>query len=353
MINAICYWGFFMSKKKANSSYASWALIMEGVTSARVEAYRLRHLLNRTLKLVEDSTKREHLYQVGGDIIMGFPQRLHRLEETLDRTSYALSKMGESHLRERLPISHREKVDESIERALPLSPSMRRAHQNIVRIASRREFFDVLRPYYNAIKRNPKSKTVILQLIKFWFMNDLSKVPAGDEKWFAKNQVTGDSPPFVFDLKPTKPNKGYGGGHLEIGRGVQFVFTDHAVVRCALRNVSLQQAINVVRTHLMSKSQSPYDLDTSSEFFRKFNEGLSAEYEGLDIRYTVGGFRPYSYPTNAKIIDRAKITIHTVIRKGYNPERAGSLDLSDWFDPTIIGLDSWDEMDWNTVKDRK
>jgi len=340
-------------KKKANSSYASWALIMEGVTSARVEAYRLRHLLNRTLALVEKSEKKDHLYQVGGDIISGFPQRLHRLEETLDRTSYALSKMGESHLRERLPISDREKVEESIERAAPLSPSMRKAYENVVRIASRKEFFDVLVPHYNRLAMNPKNKTVVLQLIKFWFMDSLTKIPSKDETWFAQSQkVTGDAPPFTFDLKATKPNKGYGGGYLEIGNGVQFAFTDHAVVRSALRNVTLQQAMNVVRTHLMSVSKYESSLSRESHFAQNFNEGLAAIDKGIEVRYTITGYRPYRYPNKAKIMDRAKIIIHTVIQNG-QVERAGSLDLSQWFDPTIIGLKSWNDMNWNDVRDRR
>ena len=114
-------------KKEATSSYASWALLSEGVSSARVEAYRLRHLVNRALSLIEDSSAKDHLYQVVGDIIIGVPQRLDRIEQTLDRTSYALSKMGESHLKQRLPIHDREMVDESIERADILNPSMSRA----------------------------------------------------------------------------------------------------------------------------------------------------------------------------------------------------------------------------------
>lgn len=110
--------------KKATSSYASWALLSEGVSSARVEAYRLRHLVNRAMAIIEKSVAKDHLYQVAGDIIVGMPERLDRIEQTLDRTSYALSKMGDAHLRQRLPIHDREMVDESIERADLLNPSL-------------------------------------------------------------------------------------------------------------------------------------------------------------------------------------------------------------------------------------
>lgn len=337
-------------KKTASSSYASWALITEGVTSARVEAYRLRHLLNRTMELVENSEKKDHLYQVGGDIIMGFPQRLHRLEETLDRTSYALSKMGEAHLRERLPISDRELVEESIERAAPLSPAMSRAAKNVARIASRKEFFDFLKKYYDNIPNAPQQKTAILQFIKFWFLDSLAKIPAKDEAWFAKNNISQETPPFEF---PLKAKVGYGGGSLTISPNVKFRFTSHSVVRSVLRNVSLREAMNAVREQLLSVSKNPSDMNRRSRFFSMFNDKLVAHGRGsIQVWYTISGFQPYSYPNNAVIPKGSVITIHTIIQDG-QVERAGSVDLSKWFDPQIIGLSSWDDMDWNTVKDRR
>ena len=118
-------------EKKSTSSYASWALLSEGVSSARVEAYRLRHLVNRAMAIIEKSVAKDHLYQVAGDIIVGMPERLDRIEQTLDRTSYALSKMGDAHLRQRLPIHDREMVDESIERADMLNPSLSKMSSNV------------------------------------------------------------------------------------------------------------------------------------------------------------------------------------------------------------------------------
>ena len=99
--------------QKTSSSQAAWALITEGVTSARVEAHRLKHLVNRALKLIEESSHTEHLYQVAGDLIHGAPRRLERLELDLDRTSLALAKMGEAFLEARLPIHDKTEVDEA------------------------------------------------------------------------------------------------------------------------------------------------------------------------------------------------------------------------------------------------
>lgn len=102
---------------KTASSQAAWALITEGVTRARVDVHRLRHLLNRVLKIVEDSEHKEHIYQVGGDIIIGGPHLIDQLDRHLDRTLLALSKMGKEFLDSRLPLSDKVMVEEAVEAA--------------------------------------------------------------------------------------------------------------------------------------------------------------------------------------------------------------------------------------------
>lgn len=70
-------------------------------------------MLDRALALVDTSPARDHLWQVGGDLIQGFPERLSDLERVLDRTSYALVVMGEDFLRGRIPADDRYVVDEA------------------------------------------------------------------------------------------------------------------------------------------------------------------------------------------------------------------------------------------------
>lgn len=123
-----------MSDREA-SSQAAWALITEGVTAARLEAHRLQHLIDRALKIVEQSNHKEHLYQVAGDLIVGAPKRLLKLEQDLDRTALALSKMGETYLSARLPLGDKSLVEEAVD-----SASMgggRRKSSPVDRVASR------------------------------------------------------------------------------------------------------------------------------------------------------------------------------------------------------------------------
>lgn len=65
------------------------------------------------MALVEASSNKDHLWQVAGDLIQGFPERLSELERNLDRTSYALVVMGEDFLRGRISLDDRYEVDES------------------------------------------------------------------------------------------------------------------------------------------------------------------------------------------------------------------------------------------------
>lgn len=103
--------------KKA-SSQVSWSLLMEGVTSARVDLHRLHILLDRAQALVDNSVAKEHLWQVAGDLILGIPAKLESVENSLDRTAYAMTKMGEEFLRGRLPLEDRLRVDEGV-KSLP------------------------------------------------------------------------------------------------------------------------------------------------------------------------------------------------------------------------------------------
>ena len=104
-------------QQKEASSEAAWALLMEGVTKSRLETHRLRILANRIKTLVSESSHREHIYQVAGDIIMEMPKRMTALEMVLDRTALALSGMGEDFLSARLPLSEKQLVEEATQPA--------------------------------------------------------------------------------------------------------------------------------------------------------------------------------------------------------------------------------------------
>jgi hypothetical protein len=124
-----------MSLSRKAGSQAGWALISGGVNAARVEAHRLHQLVEKVLRLVESSSEKEHLFQVAGDLIIGIPKRIERIEQQLDETGYALSIMGKEHLKDRLPISERTKVEETVEGVPAFGSPMH--HDSAVRVLER------------------------------------------------------------------------------------------------------------------------------------------------------------------------------------------------------------------------
>jgi hypothetical protein len=100
---------------KTSTSEATWALLVEGVSAARLQAHRLQHLTDRAQAIIEASDECEHIYEVAGDIIQGAPDRLRDLTRVLDRLGYALAKIGEDNLREHLSADDRFLVDSALE----------------------------------------------------------------------------------------------------------------------------------------------------------------------------------------------------------------------------------------------
>jgi len=99
-----------------------------------LEAHRLRHLINRAIKLVEESEEKDHIYQMAGDMIVSVPDRLDKIDIALDRTSLALARMGEEFLDARLSISDKQLVDDAISAAFG-SPKHKESAEE--RVASR------------------------------------------------------------------------------------------------------------------------------------------------------------------------------------------------------------------------
>ncbi|MDB4278585.1 DUF4258 domain-containing protein [Deltaproteobacteria bacterium] len=123
---------------KTASPKATWALLAEGVSSARLEAHRLHHLMTRVMKMVDKSPAKDSIYQMAGDIIQVAPRRMETLERHLDRLSYILSVMGTDHLRDLLPISDRAMVDDAVEGAGPFGASMSKSSRLAERYMAQR-----------------------------------------------------------------------------------------------------------------------------------------------------------------------------------------------------------------------
>lgn len=98
--------------KKKSSSQASWSILSQGVSSARVEAHIVRTHMNQMVEAIKENPQlAEEIYKRCGDNFEALPRHLSKLERSLDRTNYALISMGGDWYRQRLTHEDREMVD--------------------------------------------------------------------------------------------------------------------------------------------------------------------------------------------------------------------------------------------------
>ena len=93
----------------------TYALLLEGVSSAKMEAHKIQSQLNRVLNLIDASKEKDAVYEVAGDVIVSVPDRMTQLQRHLDRTLYALSIMVKEDLRDGLSMVDRKQVDGAID----------------------------------------------------------------------------------------------------------------------------------------------------------------------------------------------------------------------------------------------
>jgi len=101
-----------MRDKKA-SSQASWSILAEGTSAARVQTHLLAGFHGQLVAALENCHPevREEVYRICGDALLGMEKVLPKLARHLDTTNYALISMGGDFYRQRLTHEDREKVD--------------------------------------------------------------------------------------------------------------------------------------------------------------------------------------------------------------------------------------------------
>ena len=268
--------------RRQSSSEAAWSLLTSAVSEARVEAHRLRHLMNRGLKVIEQDTpeQREHLYQLAGDIIEAGPERLTRLEQLLDKTQFALSKMGEDFFASRLPISDKTEVNEAIEHsAHPFSKTVKDSVNIVTARYLRRA--DLSPPL-----GTPGGPCGVAKRIDQEVQSPAVKEPLLDKVQRGLDLPNPDAAK-VYDIETD-----VGGGYWKKMR-----FTSHGQYRMDLRGVTVAR-IRQSLIDLSNRMKKDKRLEAEATWGRKFewsNKGLTIilESEGPDVVHIIT-----AYPTS-------------------------------------------------------
>lgn len=115
-----------MGRFVSATSNNAWAVLTEGVASARIEAHRIHQHLSDIMAMVHESPAKDRIYQMAGDSILAVPKHMEQLERHLDRTGYALSVLGKDVIRDTLSVADRKEVDEAMDSVTPMVQRMAR-----------------------------------------------------------------------------------------------------------------------------------------------------------------------------------------------------------------------------------
>jgi hypothetical protein len=88
--------------------------LQEELTDARMRCDQLKNFVDKAVRLISQSSHRDHFYEIAGDVIYGLPDALFRLDKALDATALAASRLDYEELKQSLKP---EKVEE-LERVL-------------------------------------------------------------------------------------------------------------------------------------------------------------------------------------------------------------------------------------------
>lgn len=102
-----------------DASDAAWALLAEGVADARLRVHTMGQLLTKFTEVCRGPQHKELLAKLFGDLMHSLPDSVHQAESALDRTGYALAKLGEDTLKDRLSLEDRAKVEQGLQSHAP------------------------------------------------------------------------------------------------------------------------------------------------------------------------------------------------------------------------------------------
>ena len=76
--------------------------LMEELTDARLRCEQLKGYIDRAMRLVSESTQKNHIYEVAADLLYAIPDALFRLDKALDATALAASRLDYEELKQEL-----------------------------------------------------------------------------------------------------------------------------------------------------------------------------------------------------------------------------------------------------------
>jgi len=229
----------------------------------------------RIMALVDNSPKKDHLYEVAGDAIVALPRHLDNLERHLDRLEYALAATGQEHLKDRIPLSDRKMVENAIEDAQIAMSSIETGQPLVSRVAQR--YADLNPPL--GIPGGPCQVTQRIQ--------DQVRNPALQEDLIEDFQEDGE----LANPEASKVYSLSGEGPANGTRFKELVLTAHAQFRMDLRGISVDQvkkALLSFQNALGAAKSAPASQFLAKKWEEQLMRGDDMRWEDPKQKLTIG-----------------------------------------------------------------
>lgn len=82
-----------------NHSSSVTTFVQEELSDARLRAEELKVAIQKALDIIEESSAKDHLYEVAGHLITDIPIKLLKLTKALDATAYAINGLDSQELK--------------------------------------------------------------------------------------------------------------------------------------------------------------------------------------------------------------------------------------------------------------
>jgi hypothetical protein len=85
---------------------------MEELTDARMRCDQLKRYVAQAVKMINNSEKRDHFFEVAGNLLYGIPEALFKLDKALDATALAASRLDYEELKQQLKPEKAEELEQ-------------------------------------------------------------------------------------------------------------------------------------------------------------------------------------------------------------------------------------------------
>lgn len=86
--------------------------LMEELTDARMRCDQLKRYVAQAVKLINDSEKKDHFFEVAGNLLYGIPETLFKLDKALDATALAATRLDYEELKQQLKPEKAEQLEQ-------------------------------------------------------------------------------------------------------------------------------------------------------------------------------------------------------------------------------------------------